>query len=170
MKPLLLILALAVSASAQRSDLGINVSYDRFRDESVVKLTESLMPDRPGYVLLSFVVTTKGKDLQHVRPKSATLVIHSYTDEWYFLKTNNTLRIIQDGERYEIGKLDIVDSEVLSSGVTELLAREVPFTTIEKLSQASKLEIQVGRYEAEIKPDAVKNIKRWVAWFTKTPD
>lgn len=171
MKTLLLILLLVVTVSAQNSgaDVGLNVTYDKFRDESAVRLTESLMPDRPGYVLFSVVAVIKSKDIEHRRPKTISLVLESYTDEWYFLKTDNTLRVIQDGKRYEVGRFKRVNSDTAPSGVFEVLVLEVPFAVVERMSRASKLEIQVGKYESEITPPAIRNIKRWATWFAKVP-
>lgn len=169
MKALLLTLALAVTVSAQKSghDLGLNVTYDKFKDESAVKLTESLMPDRPGYVLLSLVAVIKGQDIERVRPKTVYLVLESFTDQWYFLKTDNTLRIIQDGKRYEVGKFERANSDTSRSGVFETLVLEVPFAVVGRLTRAEKLKIQVGKYESEIKPTAIRNMKRWADWFAK---
>lgn len=167
MKTLFLILALAVSPQSRLSlsDLGLAHDYDRFRDETNVRLVESLMPDRPGYVLLNVFKVVKGRDPKLIRPTTAMLAITSQTDEWYFHKTQNTLLVIQDGKRYEIGNMKRIDSEVTHSGVREILLIEVPFATIERLSQGSEIEIQVGRYEAKLNPSVVQNIKAWVSQF-----
>ena len=171
MKTLILIIALAVGAHAQNSasDLGINASYDKFKDISTVKLTESLFPDRPGYVLLSVVAQIKGQDIEHTPPHSVAIAILSFTDEWYFLKTDNTLRVIQDDQRYELGKMERVDSEVVRGGVRELLVIKIPFSAVEKLSKGNRVEIQVGRYEAALNPSAIINLKNWVKLFPRKP-
>src|SRR5690242_7766976 len=96
---LLLTLLFCSTATAQTSDLGIGSRYDRFKDETTYRLTESLMPDRAGYVLLSFETVYKGANPRLKRPSAATIILESYTDNWYFLKTDNTFRFIQDGQR-----------------------------------------------------------------------
>lgn len=169
MKALLFILLLAASVFAQKSgsDLGINASYDKFLDITTVELTESLPPDRPGYVLFSVAASVKGENIEHTPPHSTTIFIHSFTDDWYFLKTDTTLRVIQDGQRYQLGRMKRVHAQVATSGVHELLALEVSFAAVQRLSRGSKIEIRVGRYEVELKPSAIENIKAWVKWFPK---
>lgn len=123
------------------------------------------MPDRPGYVLLSFRTTYKGENPRLTRPSSVVMLLTSYTDIWYFQRTDNTVRVIQDGERYELGRMRIVSSDITENGVIEHLALDVPISSLEKISRATKFEMQIGRYEVALKPEAVHDIKRWLDTF-----
>lgn len=165
MKALLLLLALTLPAIAQTSDIGVtSVDYDRFKDITTVRLTESLMPDRPGYVLLTVLGTLKGKEIKGP-PDHVALIITSVTPDWYFLRSQNILRVIQDEERYTLGEMKRDNSEVLRGQVLEQLVLEVPFSAIKKLAKAKKIEIQVGPYESEINPSAIDNLKEWLSRF-----
>lgn len=165
MKALLLLIALAFSVPGQTSDIGvISSDYDRFRDITTVRLTESLMPDRPGYVLLSVLGTVKGPKVSGP-PDQIVIVITSVTDDWYFLRSQNILRVIQDEDRYTLGEMKRENSEVLRGKVLEQLVLEVPLSAIKRLVKATKLEIQVGPYESEIKPAAIENLKEWLSRF-----
>ncbi|HJT26883.1 MAG TPA: hypothetical protein VJ784_05665 [Pyrinomonadaceae bacterium] len=163
MKPLLL--ALLLLLPFQQSDFGIVSKYDRFKDETSYRVTESLMPDRRGYVILSFLTTFKGEHPLLNRPATVTMLLRSYTEEWYFQDTDNTVRMIQDGQRYELGKMSIGRSDVVNNGVIEQLVLEVPFAAVERIGRAKKLEMQIGRYEVELKPETLQNIRTWAESF-----
>lgn len=182
MKPLLLSLLLAVTANAQRSgsDLGINANYDRFKNTTILKLTESLMPKRNGYVLLHFIAEFDGQGVNTKVPKRIAIMIESFTEDWYFLKSEHTLRAIRDGERYELGRMVSARSDVVRAGavnlgagsafmtnrgVIEVLSLSLSREVISDLAQSDKLEIQVGPFEAEITSIQRESIKEWLALF-----
>jgi hypothetical protein len=120
---------------------------------------------RPGYVLFSVMGNVKGQDIKSSIPETS-LALYSFSDQWIFLNTINTLRFIINGEeRLTIGKMERIDSNVRSGGVREVLGIEIPFSLAVKLSRASKLEAQIGLYEFELKPEQIAEIKRFVSYF-----
>lgn len=164
MKTLLLLFILAAPAYGQLPELGLKTEYDRFTDTTTTTMTGSLVPDRPGFVLFQVIGVVKGETI-NTAPLETTIAILSKTDRWYFLKSSRTLRVIQDGKRYVLGTMSLENSDVTTDGVIEQLVLTVPFSAIRKLSNAEKLEIQVGLYEAEINQPTIDALKRWVSQF-----
>lgn len=168
MKTLLLILAIAVFPPAQINRLGITTEYDKFRDVTIVKNSQSIMPVRPGFVLFETVASIRGKYTTGAVPREVALVIESHSDEWVFLGQSSVLRVLyNDSERYALGTMKRVSGDVVGRGVVEILYLEVSIGAIEKLVKADSLEIQVGPLESEIKPEQRASIKEWLALFGK---
>ena len=142
-------------------------SYDRFENVSTVKITESLRSSGPGYVL--FVVTAREKGA-HVsrRPATVNLGLTSKSTAWIYGKTGNDFRLILDGsERLNLGDMKRVTADVVSGGVLETLDLEIPFTTLEKLSKASQIEMRIGTTEFELVSRQIEDLKAFVARFPK---
>lgn len=170
MKPLLLILALALTVSAQAKRIGIDTEYDRFTDTTTIRNSQSIMPVRPGFVLFETVAHIKGKYTPGVTPTEVALRVESYSDRWVFLGQTNALRVLYNGsERYSLGTMRRIDAEVTERGVIEVLYLEVSMEAIEKLASAEKLEIQIGPLESEIKPEQRASIRKWLALFREKP-
>jgi len=126
------------------------------------------MPVRPGYVLFEVVASIKGKEIKGAMPSEVALVITSHADDWVFLNTTNTFRVLyNNSERYVLGTMKRIHSKVVSGGVDEALYLEVTLKDIEKLAKADKLEIQIGPLESEIKPEQIASIKCWLEMFGK---
>lgn len=162
MKPLLILLL----AIAPFQDIGVGSDYDRFKDERSSRITESLIPDKNGYVLFSLLAITKGPQLK--RPETVAIAVTSHTEEWYFLKSDTTLRVIRDEKREELGEMDVVTSKVVQRGVVEQLLIRVPFNVAERLVNSKVLEIQVGRYEAKFSDEQLSRLKEWMDHFPAT--
>jgi hypothetical protein len=58
-------------------------------------------------------------------------------------------------------------ADVVSGGVLETLNLETPFTTFEKLSKASQIEMRIGTTEFELVPGQIEDLKTFVARFPK---
>lgn len=84
-----------------------------------------------------------------------------------FLNRGTVLRVILDGkERLLIGAMKRQSGDVLSGGrVTEQLTMQVPFSVIERLSRATKLEMQIGLEEFELTPQQIADLREWVKRF-----
>lgn len=174
MKPLILILLLAVSTvEAQKnptlpttSALGFNTRYDKFTDVTTISITQSLVPIRPGFVLLTVAGAFPGHDANKVVP-SVALILNSNSDKWMYLESEHELRLLVNGtERIKLGDMKRVHSEIGSYGkVTESLLLEVSFSVIETLARAGKIEMQIGIYEFELKPEQIDQLKEWVSRF-----
>jgi hypothetical protein len=161
MKALLLILA-----ALQGVTLGINTEYDKFTDTTIIRNTQSIMPVRPGSVLFEVVASVKGKTVSGSKPTGTAIVITSRADQWVFLGTANHFRVLyNDSERYTLGTMRRVSSDIDYGSVVETLYLDVTMDDIEKLSKANKLEIQIGPLESEIKTEQIASIGRWLKLF-----
>jgi hypothetical protein len=144
----------------------IDESYDRFENVTTVKITESLRPSRPGYVL--FVVVAREKGAHISRPATVNLRLESKSDASIYRETGNDFRLILDNsERLNLGDMKRVTMEVVSGGVLESLDLAIPFTTLEKLSKASTIEMRIGTTEFELVPRQIEHLKAFVARFRK---
>ena len=145
----------------------IDESYDRFENVWTVKITESLRTSGHGYVL--FVVTAREKGA-HIsrRPATVSLGLISKSAAFIYSKTGNNFRLILDAtERLNLGDMKRVTADVVSGGVQESLDLEIPFTTLEKLSKASSIEMRIGTTEFELGPGQIEDLKAFVARFPK---
>lgn len=162
MKTLALVLALL-----QTSSLGISTSYDKFTDETTVINRQSIMPAKPGFVLLETVAIVKGKDMQGATPISVGIMIASYSDDWVFGPGDHEFRVLYNNkERYSLGTIKRRQADVQHGGVIEVLYLPATLKDIEKLASADALEIQVGPLESEVKAEQQESIKRWLKLFT----
>lgn len=145
----------------------IEESYDRFENASTVKITESLRSSGSGYVLLVVMAREKGAHVSR-RPATVKLGLTSKSTAWIYGKTGNDFRLILDGsERLNLGDMKRVTADVVSGGVLETLNLEIPFTTLEKLSKASTIEMRIGPTEFELDPRQIEDLKAFVARFPK---
>lgn len=159
--------ALTGRAQSDTRRPGIEESYDRFENVSTVKITESLRSSRPGSVLFAVMAREKGAHISR-RPASVSLGLTSKSNEWVYSKTGNDFRLILDGkERLNLGDMKRVTADVVSGGVLETLNLEIPFTTLEKLSKASTIEMRIGTTEFELVPSQIEDLKTFVARFPK---
>lgn len=153
----------------QTSPLGISTDYDKFTNKTIVRDSQSIMPVRPGFVLFDVVASINGRYAPNAKPTTIAIVITSRSDEWVFLKTTNTFRVLyNETDRYELGQMKRIAGDVVNGGVVETLYLEVSMSDIDKLSKAKKLEIQVGPLESEIKPEQIASIERWLRMFETT--
>lgn len=145
----------------------IEESYDRFENVTTVKITESLRPSRRGYVLFVVMAREKGAHISR-RPATVNLGLESKSDVSIYGKTGNDFRLILDGsERLYLGDMKRASTEVVSGGVLEWLELAIPFTTLEKLSKASTIEMRIGTTEFELAPRQIEHLKAFVARFRK---
>ena len=142
-------------------------SYDRFENVSTVKITESLRISRPGYVLFVVKAREKGAHISR-RPATVSLGLTSKSAVSIYGKTGNDFRLILDGsERLNLGDMKRVTADVVSGGVVEALDLEIPFSTLEKLSKASTIEMRIRTTEFELVPRQIEDLKAFVARFPK---
>lgn len=176
MKPLLLILLLCFSLSAQTIHLssgktirlGVSSEYDKFSDTTVIKNSQSILPVRPGYVLFDAVASLRGKYEQGITPREVAIIIESRSDGWVFLGQSTALRVLaNDSERYSLGEMQRISGDVVGREVVEVLYLAVSLDAIDKLASANELEIQIGPLESEIKPEQRQSTKEWLALFQK---
>jgi hypothetical protein len=145
----------------------IEESYDRFENVSTVKITESLRSSRTGYVLFVVMAREKGAHVSG-RPATVKLGLTSKSTAWVYGKTGNDFRLILDGsERLNLGDMKRVAADVVSGGVLETLNLEIPFSTLEKLSKASTIEMRIGATEFELDSRQIEDLKAFVARFPK---
>lgn len=155
--------------------------YDRFSDlssvvvdipiiEGVVDLGGGsvYVPPKVGRDLyLTVLGIIEGKDFTKSIPK-VTIAISSRSENWMYLNGPNLLQVIVDGtHRATLGEMKRLDSDVdrRGRGVQERLILDVPFTAIERLANASRVEVRVGPDEFELKKKDLLNLKDWLAKF-----
>jgi hypothetical protein len=162
----------------------IQVKYDRFSDLSTVDLSMGIIGggivDLGGgsvYVPpvgstsraleMAVIGVCEGQDLNCPSPRVA-LVLTSRSEDWLYLRTPNLLQVIIDGEtRSTLGEMKRIDSDVLkrSSGVVEQLRLDVPFSVIQRLSKANKIEMRAGPDEFELTKSQIEDIRDWMQHF-----
>lgn len=171
-----------VLLQTQNPNLNIETKYDRFADVTTVHLIENLKPGGvvnlgggsvyapPGSVAhtvdLHIIGAVPGKSLAAAAPV-VSIAISSMSLDWRYLNGPNTLRLIlDDNERLSLGTMKR-SGEVLKTGrVSEvLIIDDVPLATIERLSKATKIEMQAGQDEFEMKGPQISDIQDWVSRF-----
>ena len=172
-----------VLAPVVKTNSKILAKYDRFSDTTSVSVDVILgvaglidlgggsVYAPPGADLRSLVLTVNGlitgTNLQKANP-SVSLSFVSQSTEWRYLTGPNTLRVILDGhERIFVGDMKRTYDKVLDGRhvVEQLAMVDVPFSILEKLSRASKIEMQLASDEFELKPNQINDLKDWVNHF-----
>lgn len=147
----------------------ITIKYDRFADTTTVTVVARLPPNTKfDAVMFGVGAVVKGEDLSQNVPTASSIVVSSRSKDWVFLTTGTVLRMILDGkERLLIGEMKRSPGEVLKTGrgVIEQLSLRVPFSLIEQMSKASKLEMQVGLEEFELTRSQLDDLRQWVRQF-----
>ena len=161
MKVLLLILAFAVSFSAQtvtekiakvEKPKDIESSYDKFKDITTVYIKGIVFEtkgNRWGMYSIglqaAFVVpgekVTKDVD-------SFKLMFYSTGSQWHWLR-DSRLIILADGEHMDFGQGER-DSRINNSTVSEFVFFTLTRTQFEKLVNAKSVELQIGTFEGNI--------------------
>jgi hypothetical protein len=137
----------------------IEVKYDRFEDETHVKL-------EPTRVLGGFYEDVKMgasffyKGQKVSAPDYFYILFVTNTKEWRFLRdSQRELTALADGERLALGTLDR-DSHVRESGrVSEIMVKEIPYETFLKIVNAKKVEMKLGSYEFELKEELLEALR-----------
>lgn len=191
MKTLTMILVLLISASLAAQQTRINPDlpnpnirehYDRFSDLTSVTLDIALIggyvnlgggsvyqpPSATGRDLtLMFTGIVEGSDLTKGVPR-VTILIDSGSTDWIYLRGPNLLQvIIDDKQRATLGELKRVASDVMRGGrgVVEQLRLDVPFSVVQKLGGASRVEIRTGPDEVELTKRQLLDIQDWIRKF-----
>jgi hypothetical protein len=155
MKTTLFILLLTFPAFAQ-----IDVKYDKFKDYTVL----TSQPNRIGYLQLTVKAMHQGEkpaDLKYY------LLFRSSSRTWQFLRGRGLI-FLADGERIDLGE-GSHDGNVSrhSSGVVELMMYPLTRTELEKLANASSLEMKLGYVEKKLDGDDRKGMKEMLAHSLK---
>lgn len=175
MKPLILALLIALSFSAVQAqklnpripNINIKERYDRFSDITSVTLLIKVIDDGPRTLELAVHGAAKGKDTTTATPR-VVLLVTSISADWLYLRSPNLCQAILDGEtRVTLGDMKRINSEVRTRGrgVIEQLELEVPFSVLEKLSKATKLEMRIGSDEFVMSDGQLSDIREWADHF-----
>lgn len=136
-----------------------SVKYDKFTDKTSVVFRGQILNSTMSYVAsgtmiqlnlgLAFESPTLKQDIDEY-----FLFFTATGKNWSFLKTD-TVYLLFDGERLQLenGERDSEIKRSILDGykTSETLAFPIDRKTLDKLSQAKKLEIKIGKIEAEIK-------------------
>ena len=146
----LLILVLAVPIYSQ-----VEVKYDKFKDESVVRLDGG----RLGLAKVAVFYVSKGET--PTRPDSMWFTVSRYCE----LKCGNDrqLIILADGERFDLGRgaHDLIRDRF---GLYERMAYSVPIADLALIADAKKVELQLGSVEAKLSDKQKAGIKELLAY------
>jgi hypothetical protein len=178
-----LLLALTLILTVQQpASPNIETRYDRFSDSTSLVLTRNVpllggvvdlgggsyyvRPGSSAYDVVFFHVIATSLGPSITRNAKVALAFTSRSSDWVFLRQTNTLRMILDGsERLDFGKMTRTNSDVLSGTVAEQIAVFVSLDAIEKLSQAKRIEVQIGSAEFEFAPGVITDLKEFVNRF-----
>lgn len=154
MKFLLCLFLFVLPVTAQK----LSTDYDKFKNLTRVsgKSWEYVNADKGRPLRVNLYVFFKGEK-QTGEADAAMLVFRSASSDWEYLK-NNLLIILVDGARLDIGRA-IRDSSIGKNGVTETLMYAMPFADAQRLADASKVEVQIGRFEGTFTNDAHKMVR-----------
>jgi hypothetical protein len=183
MKALILALVLLAALFPQEPKPNpLTVEYDRFTDRTSISVNITLetgfkdlgdgsvyaSPDAKfDIVMFSVVGIVKGEHASGNLMLAPAIIVTSRSKGWVFLKSGTTLRVILDSkERLLVGEMIRSPGDVLTTGrVTEQLRLQVPFSAIERLSKASKIEMQIGLEEFGLTANQIDDLKLWVRQF-----
>lgn len=149
MKYIIIILLFAITAHAQEPREGVKSSYDRFKDVTTINVAPSTVSTlETGSFFLSVFATYPGQ--KKTDKLEIVFGFISYTENWYFLKSELNLRGIVDEARIDYGKMERVDSQIRRNGVLEIVATKMTVAQIEKIANSKSVEFQVGRLECKL--------------------
>jgi hypothetical protein len=109
----------------------------------------------------------EGQDIASAIPK-VSLIVTSKSAEWKYLREPRLIQVIIDGKtRATLGDARRINSEVGRPGgrVVEQLILDLPFSAIESLSRATKLEMRIDSDEIEFSSLQMKDLRDWVDRF-----
>jgi hypothetical protein len=158
-----LVLTTATIAIAQDSNPQIEVSYDRLKDRTRVRLlglqVEGTLLDG---LQMSLLFVFKGQ--RQTKPVAqVTLIMTSTSVGWRFLEGSRNLRATIDGVMLNLGDLPRVSSQVGQGYVIEHLMKKVPGEIVLKLAASKKLEMQMGGMEFKLTPEQLALLRNFAA-------
>jgi hypothetical protein len=145
----------------------IESEYDKFRDETTVRLTylsplPSIGPVRL-YIIPSFHYP--GKIVK--TPEFVVFWFQSSSSDWQFLHDRELLAIV-DGERIDLGEALRVEGTVNSSrsgrysssvSVSEMLGLKIPLETFLRIIKAKVVEMRLGNVGFKLADDHLEALK-----------
>ena len=161
-----LFFAISVLGQSDPSRPEIKIDYDRFADSTGVTLSSSYTRSKAGTTLIGFVATVPGQNIKGKTPE-VNIVIAQMSDDWMFSTGPRTLRVIlSDKDRDTFGEMTRADSRVMrNGGVMEQLVLAIPFKSVVRLSQSSKVEMQVGLLEFQLTGTQIDALKDFITRF-----
>lgn len=153
MKPLILALLLLFPQGE------LKTKYDRFRNETTVSIGPDYVDMRsPGRLEAAAYINYKG-DTPTPEGLIIGLAFYSSSSNWRFIDNDHLFALV-DGERLDLGKPITKDSKLgRRVGVDESLSFSLTREDLHKLTQASKVEMQLGRVEFRLKDKFLKRLK-----------
>lgn len=166
MKPLLLILALALPVSAQ------TLEYDKFRDYEYYRSKRVEVYRNAGGILAYSPAKVVITAIRPVRIREFVLWIDVDSADWQFIRSCR-VRIMADGGHFNY-PCEVTDSRAytLRVGVyvTESLRVVIPIEDYRAILKSRSVEMQIGAYEFKLKDKHLKELKTVdVAEVTTSP-
>lgn len=157
MKPLilaLLLLFLPLVGSGQ----SLKTKYDKFRDETTVYAGPDYVEMGARPVEVAVYVGYKGQTAAR-EGMIIGLAVYSSSSEWRFLD-NDSLIVLADGKRLDIGKPISKDSKIdRRGGVDESLAYKISESDLVTMSRATKVEMQIGHVEFSLRSKFMQKLR-----------
>lgn len=159
------------------------IGYDKFKDQTMIATKPhnligsweggmGIVVGSPQIALAVYVLSVfKGSNLAEP-PERYSLLFVSLGNRWNYIKGDNTLYLIVDGERQEL-EPDAKDSEIMRSAfdgkVTtgETLGFIITRAELEKLANAKEIELRLGNTKPrKFKPEFLERIRAILALTT----
>jgi hypothetical protein len=159
------ILFLAAGAFAQRlPNPNIRVKHDKFKDSTSILMKGGDVENLKGLATsahFSAVAIHPGEKL--TSPIDGIgIAVSTKSENWLFLDNETILRVIlNDKERIILGKMSRTSSDVERGYVSELLTLVISNKDLNKLANAKKVEMQVGRIEFELTEAILADLKEF---------
>ena len=150
------------------SPLAFEEKYDRFKDRTTLGTSTMLIRNLPGEnfsLSISAMVSFPG--LKASRPDSVTLKFSASSLRRFFVnEKEREVTFLVDGERCRLGSLSVDSQEIAATNVplanlqNEIFKTEgnvvITMDLFEKIARASKVELQVGDIEGELRGEHLR--------------
>jgi len=140
----------------------IEKKYDRFTKKTTISTKLSPFSSK-GPKLCCGPFIFEGEILKK-SPKEAPIFFMSRNDDWEYLNCHHTYLLV-DGEPVDLGE-GIHHGEVGSGYVLEFIFHEVPFTLLQKLALAKKVEVKICNTEFVLTREDSSDLQEYIRFLT----
>jgi hypothetical protein len=137
----------------------IERSYDRFKDQTTVRLKALLIRQitRPREEL-SLSVEATYKSEQRALPKDVRLIFDSVAGRYLYYDKAEA-HFIVDGKRIDAGAADLMNALPSPNLVKVTLALTLPFDTFVEIANAKGVDLKLGRTELRLSEKALASLR-----------
>jgi hypothetical protein len=156
----------------EKRPINVHSEYDRFKDVTVVSLATMLIVGKGDYtvakdglsaIYLSGYYGYKGQNWS--KPNNVFISFVVLDDvRWEFgASKNRNLILLVDGERMDLGQMDLQVSTDLYNLSRMDLSKAIPFLDFTKIANAREVEAQLGAREFLIEPRHLEGMRALIA-------